>query len=221
MAEWGKIYSTLHGSLKWRRATKGARALWTTALAWCVDQEKTDGVVPAYMLRVLDGTKSEARTLIDVGLWEETAAGYRFHDWDDYQRTSEEIENARRAARERQRKSRELSRRDSQKNSFAEKNRVEKSREDIKKTVRDDFETWYDAYPKKVGRADALKAFTAAIKKTSLDELLVATRHYADTVKDSDYQYIKGPAAWLRAERWKDEPAPPAQKKWDPWEAVQ
>lgn len=80
---WGRLDDGLHKSVKWRRATKGARALWTTAFSWCLD-ELTDGFVPDDMLRVLDGTKKEAQTLVDVGLWETRKHGWKFHDWHDY-----------------------------------------------------------------------------------------------------------------------------------------
>lgn len=106
MAEWGKLYGSLHGSPKWRRATKAARALWTTSLSWCIDQESTDGTVPADLLRLLDGTKSEANSLVSVGLWDETTGGWRFHNWEEMQRTVEQIERDREAARERKRRSR-------------------------------------------------------------------------------------------------------------------
>lgn len=80
---WGKVDDKLHSSVKWRRATRTARGLWTTALSWCSDQEN-GGMVPADMLRVLDGTKADAMSLVRVGLWETTDDGYLFHDWDDH-----------------------------------------------------------------------------------------------------------------------------------------
>lgn len=80
---WGKIDDKLHGSVKWRRATKGARALWTTALSWCSDQED-GGTVPADMLRYLDGTRADAQSLVRAGLWRETSEGWIFHNWEKY-----------------------------------------------------------------------------------------------------------------------------------------
>ena len=80
---WGKVDDKLHGSVKWRRATKAARALWTTALSWCSDQEN-DGTVPADMLRYLDGTAAEAASLVSSGLWNVTDSGWSFHNWSEY-----------------------------------------------------------------------------------------------------------------------------------------
>lgn len=81
---YGLVDDKLHSSVKWRTASKGGRALWTTALSWCMDQ-LTDGRIPREMLKSLDGTKRDANDLVRVGLWEETEAGFVFHDWFDYQ----------------------------------------------------------------------------------------------------------------------------------------
>lgn len=118
MAEWGKVYGSLHGSLKWRRASKGARALWTTALSWCIDQEASEGEIPSDALRILDGTARDAANLVDVQLWDVTPDGWRFHDWHDRQRTREQIIRDRESAAQRQRRARE------KRESHAEQSRV-------------------------------------------------------------------------------------------------
>lgn len=81
---YGLVDDKLHSSIKWRMATKGGRALWITALSWCMDQ-LTDGHVPKGMLRMLDGSPADARSLVTVGLWEPAESGWQFHDWQDYQ----------------------------------------------------------------------------------------------------------------------------------------
>jgi len=80
----GLVDDKLHSHVKWRTASKGARALWTTAKSWCMDQ-LTDGYVPKGMLRSLDGTPGDAKSLVAVGLWESADGGWQFHDWLDYQ----------------------------------------------------------------------------------------------------------------------------------------
>lgn len=87
---WGKVDDGLHSSLKWRTASRPARALWVTALSWCMD-ELTDGFVPAHVLPMLDGTKRDAASLVTAGLWEQVDGGWIFHDWHDYQPTSEQV----------------------------------------------------------------------------------------------------------------------------------
>lgn len=81
---WAKVDDKLHSSVKWRTASKGARALWVTALSWSADQ-LTDGHIPARILRVLGSSRREALNLVACGLWEETDTGFVFHDWADYQ----------------------------------------------------------------------------------------------------------------------------------------
>lgn len=96
---WGKVDDKLHASVKWRRASKGARALWTTALSWCCDQEN-DGEIPKDMLRVLDGTPAEAKSLVNAGLWNEKENGWSFHNWTKYNPDSASIRAKREAESE-------------------------------------------------------------------------------------------------------------------------
>ncbi|WP_185292755.1 hypothetical protein [Mycolicibacterium litorale] len=57
-------------------------------------------------LRLL-GEMSAAQELVDVGLWHPVEGGWEFHDWDEYQETSEIVKKRRDDARERQRRLRE------------------------------------------------------------------------------------------------------------------
>ncbi|MFC9966299.1 hypothetical protein ACFVH4_18885 [Nocardia ignorata] len=81
-----------------------AVALWVRAGAYAC-QHLTDGAIAAPVLRMV-GEKEAAAELVAAGLWKETAGGYLFHDWAEYQETSETVKERRAAARERQRKSR-------------------------------------------------------------------------------------------------------------------
>ena len=71
-----------------------------------------------------------------------------------------------------------------------------------------EFERWYDAYPLKKGRGDALKAFAGARKKASLADLIDGANRYrtACVAKGTEPQWMKHPGPWLNAERWRDEP---------------
>ena len=72
-----------------------------------------------------------------------------------------------------------------------------------------DFEKFWDAYPNKTGRPSAGKAFSQAIKRASLDEIMAGVRAYA--AKTDDRQWCS-PVKWLSDDRWKDRPAPPPEK---------
>lgn len=72
------------------------------------------------------------------------------------------------------------------------------------------FDLFWSAYPKKVGKDAARKAFE---KRAVGDDLLARIldaisqqKHSRDWTKD-DGQFIPHPASWLNAARWEDEPA--------------
>ena len=61
------------------------------------------------------------------------------------------------------------------------------------------FEEFWKLYPKKVAKADALKAWNKAIKRKTADELLKLTKVYSEG-KLPDQTYIPYPASWLNKE---------------------
>ena len=68
-----------------------------------------------------------------------------------------------------------------------------------------EFERFWAAYPKREQKRDALKAWQAAIKRASNEELIDgATRYARDPNRES--QYTKLPAGWLRGDMWLDGP---------------
>jgi len=64
------------------------------------------------------------------------------------------------------------------------------------KQVDIDFDNFWKLYPKKVAKADALKAWKVATKKKTADELLKLTKAYAEG-KLPEGKYIPYPASWL------------------------
>jgi hypothetical protein len=61
------------------------------------------------------------------------------------------------------------------------------------------FDTFWNLYPKKVAKADALKAWNKATKKKTADELIALTKAYSES-KLPDMTYIPYPASWLNKE---------------------
>lgn len=102
--------------------------------------------------------------------------------------------------------------------SCADKNRLDKNRLDIDippynppKGERDvAFDEFWKAYPKKVGKADARKAFGKAIKTVDLDTILQAieVQKESDQWSRDNGKYIPNPSTWLNQGRWDDELAP-------------
>ncbi|WP_028479567.1 hypothetical protein [Nocardia sp. CNY236] len=75
-------------------AGNAAMGLWVRAGSWSM-QQLTEGFVPAAIVRGL-GSTTQAKKLVDVGLWTAEADGYRFHGWDERQMSKAEIEERRR-----------------------------------------------------------------------------------------------------------------------------
>lgn len=65
------------------------------------------------------------------------------------------------------------------------------------------FEAWYEAYPLKKGRGQALKAYKTARGKASQSDLLAGVEAYKRG--KPDYADWCHPATWLNGERWLDE----------------
>jgi hypothetical protein len=71
-----------------------------------------------------------------------------------------------------------------------------------------EFQIFWNAYPKRVGRKRAEEAFAKAIKKTTLDTMLRAIawqKRQPQWLKDGG-AYIIYPQGWLNQERWTDQP---------------
>jgi len=79
------------------------------------------------------------------------------------------------------------------------KNTITKEQQSIKNKEQNTdtgFDKFWELYPKKVAKADALKAWNKAIKTKTADELLKWTKAYAES-KLPDITYIPYPASWL------------------------
>lgn len=73
----------------------------------------------------------------------------------------------------------------------------------------DGFGVFWDAYPRKVAKAAAEKAYAKALANGADPALILAgAEFYALERKLQDPQYTKHPATWLNAGCWQDEPDP-------------
>ena len=102
---------------------------------------------------------------------------------------------------------------------------LEREREEEKEKEKDssdavasecDFEEWYVAFPKHVGRGAALKAYRAARDKTAITRSCWERRSRRIRYETTEPRFIPMPATWLSQERWLDEkdrpPKPPIDK---------
>ena len=67
------------------------------------------------------------------------------------------------------------------------------------------FDQLWEEYPRKVGKAQAKKAFKTASKKINFYDLLPKYMSYVLTLEGKDTQFIPHLATWLNGERWNDE----------------
>lgn len=77
------------------------------------------------------------------------------------------------------------------------------AREDAEIAAAEAFELFWRAYPRRVGKGAARKAFEKAIRLASLQQMLTAIDAYK-RFKPS-YQDFCHPSTWLNGERWDDE----------------
>lgn len=74
-----------------------------------------------------------------------------------------------------------------------------------KKSSTTDFEQFYQAYPKKVGRRAAETAYGAARRRGATAEaILSGAARYATGTAGTDRQYVKHPSTWLNGDHWRD-----------------
>ncbi|TWA87122.1 uncharacterized protein DUF1376 [Azospirillum brasilense] len=71
--------------------------------------------------------------------------------------------------------------------------------------VEAEFDRWYRAYPKRVAKGQAEKAYRTARKAVDADTLLRAAEAYARAVAGKDAKYTPNPATWLNGQRWLDD----------------
>ena len=101
----------------------------------------------------------------------------------------------------------------------------EKKEEEKEKAILADraFDTFWEAYPRKVKKKEARKKFQAVFpKKVSLERLLTALEEHKHSEQWKDVKFIPHPSTWLNQERWEDEidtlpgqeqsPVPPPKK---------
>jgi hypothetical protein len=103
---WFKIDDGFWSHPKTTMLSDAAIAVWVRAGAYSC-QHLTDGFIAPPMLRML-GDRQAVDELVEAGLWEEVSGGWQFHDWGDYQETSETVKRRREQARDRQRRSRAM-----------------------------------------------------------------------------------------------------------------
>lgn len=98
MTTWVKVYNSMPQHPK--SVFAGERAMWLFTCGLCYANEHlTDGFVARHVLPVVaPGVKAPeklANSLVLAGLWHEVQGGWQIHDYDEHQRSSEEVRGTR------------------------------------------------------------------------------------------------------------------------------
>lgn len=81
-----------------------------------------------------------------------------------------------------------------------------KKEESPSASVASDFDAFWKAYPKKIGKKDALRAWKRAKDIPPIEEVIESVRVHAasDQWKKDGGQFIPNPATWINQGRWED-----------------
>lgn len=95
------VESSIRAHRKFLRAGPAASWLWLCGLGHCQDG-LTDGFIAAEAIEFLGVKKPVplAKTLVEVGLWEEVPGGWRMHDYFDHNKPAEQVREIMRKRRE-------------------------------------------------------------------------------------------------------------------------
>ncbi|MEW1813256.1 hypothetical protein AB0284_21445 [Pseudarthrobacter phenanthrenivorans] len=242
---WFKVDDQLAFHAKVMLAGNSAMGLWIRAGAWS-SAHLTDGFVPTHMASAMANMANgmakpcDQDALVMAGLWDEVEGGYQFHDWSDFQPSADEERERREKIKEARKqagkkgaaarwnasdtdgKNGKTIAKPSQTDSNPDGKPMAPTRPDHKRTSSSpaappmEFDQFWAAYPRRVGKQAAIKAWAKAVKITEPQKIIDAAASYARTVRDKDPQYTAHPSSWLNAGRWDDEPlfSTPA---FDPW----
>ncbi len=76
-----------------------------------------------------------------------------------------------------------------------------------KESIGQNFDEFWNIYPRKTAKGTALRAFKGAMKKTDYESLKSGLDSYVETIRanGTEERFIAHPATWLNGERWTDE----------------
>ena len=221
---WFKVDDRLHSSRKVLSLPRSVRlsaiGLWALAGSWSAHEE-LDGYIPGYMVAELGGTPHLVAALTKAGLWEVAEGGSKFSKWHEYQPVRADLELARAKETERKRLYRSRGTETAvpvghpvghqEVSGHPDPTRPDptpiKKKTLVQPTVEHlhDFEMFWEVFPRKQGKADALKAYTAVRKKVDARTVRAGAQAYALLNIGEDKSFLKMAGGWLRGERWADE----------------
>lgn len=89
--------------------------------------------------------------------------------------------------------------------SLEEEEENKKREEENKRARARDFDAWWEACPKKVGKPKARVKFLSVAEKVPSKTLVSSMRLYANSRRGEDPKFTLHPLTWLNQGRWEDE----------------
>ena len=220
---WVKLDDQFFRNPKAQAVGMAGRELYLAGLCFCASQ-LTDGRIPKAVVPILC-TEAGARqtvvsALVQHGMWTDYGDFYVVHDWNLYNRPASEVkeERERNAERQRRYRSQRESQRDSRVTNDAPSRPVpsDVSNETSRGDLDEGFDAFWDAYPRKVEKQTALKAWRARRREGwDADQLIACAQNYARMCRSSrtQTQFIKHASRFLSKDRvWEEYSTVPAHK---------
>ena len=88
-------------------------------------------------------------------------------------------------------------------------NDIQQFEPELQLKLQQEFNTFWEIYPRKLGKGEAKGAFVKAVDKFGADVVLEGARRFASDPNLPSPQFIPRAATWLNQERWDDEPYSP------------
>ena len=212
-----------------------ALGYYVAAVSYASDN-LTDGLIEERVAKhSLHVPEDVINFLVEIGKWETVEGGWLIHNYAKWQNSREQIE----AARERDRNRKANNRSEDipngiqsesentpdgiqpavNQNTKPKHNNQNDSSNDESNTPQtphrdpdaysDEFEEFWQAYPRKKDKRAAWKAWKAALKRADPETIISAAR--AEARRPCELKYRKYPATWLNADAWENEPDQPMQ----------
>jgi len=72
----------------------------------------------------------------------------------------------------------------------------------------EDFDRFWESYPRKVGKDAARKAWQSAVKRADPSVIFAGLERLLPSLKAREPAYVPYPSTWLNGGRWEDDPDP-------------
>lgn len=209
---WVKLDDGFGEHPKIARLSDSALALWVASLAYA-NRNLTDGFIPESVgfgqLRYSGGnTVPFVAELEEIGLWETVEGGWQVHDYLDFQRSRVEILGERESVRDRVQRHRDAV---SNEESNAVTTAVPLGLGEVGvrgSGGKGDFEKFYSAFPRHIGRRAAERAWVSAIKRADPADIIAGAERLAADPNLPETRFVPHPSTWLNRDGWTDDAHP-------------